>query len=71
MDGHIIELRRLQRIRHEMGLYRALSPYENVLASDLHVIEAVKKELAKGAVQGYGKGYLYTHMRQHGLTAAR
>ena len=71
LDGHIICLRRLQRIRCEMGLYRQRSPLENKLESDLLVIEAVKKELAKGTIQGYGRTYLYTHMRQSGLIAAR
>ena len=71
IDGHIIGQRALQRIRLEMGLLRQRSPYENKLESDLHVIAAVKKQLAKGIVQGYGRTYLNTHMRQCGLIAAR
>ena len=70
-DGFILGHRALQRIRLEMGLYRGLASSHDKVEADLQVIQAVRKELGKGAIQGYGKSYLYTHMRQTGLVASR
>ena len=71
LDGHIIASRALQRIRLKMGLLRQRSRQEDRDQSDRLILEAVKKQLAKGVIQGYGRTFLYTHMRQSGLIAAR
>ena len=70
-DGYTIAKRRLERIRREMNLYRRLSASQSKLEMDLLVLDIVRRELQKGIVQGYSRGYLYTHMRQSGLIAAR
>ena len=71
IDGHILGKRTLLRIRLEMGLLRGVSPYEDRVQADRCILEAVKKQLAKGVIQGHGRTFLYTHMRQSGLIAAR
>ena len=71
LDGHILGMSALRRIRWEMGLLRGISPFEDRVQADRCIEEAVKNQLAKGIIQGYGRTFLYTHMRQSGLIAAR
>ena len=62
---------RLVRIRKELGLLRRISTIEEGQAADVQLRQIVRDELEKGTIQGFGRGYLYTHFRGLGHIASR
>jgi hypothetical protein len=60
----------LARMRRNMGLWRRLSVFDRAQQED-QLREAIKEELDKGTIEGYGKGLLYTHFRAAGYIATR
>ena len=69
-EGYQIGGERLVRLRKELGLFRRMSSKESQTA-DIQLRAIVQDELEKGRIQGFGRGYLYTHFRSMGLIASR
>jgi hypothetical protein len=69
-EGYRIEMTSLVRIRREQKLWRRLSVFDWV-ALEEQLREAIKEELNKGSIEGYGKRLLYTHFRTIGFIATQ
>src|ERR1700722_17947212 len=70
IEGHQIEKTSVVRIRREQRLWRRLSIFDRAQLEE-QLREAIKGELDKGAIEGYGRGLLYTHFRTSGFIATR
>ena len=70
-DGFDIGETALVRLRHKHGLRRRCLGEEQIRRSEAEIRRIVTEELAKGTIDGYGCGYLYTHFRQRGHIMAR
>ena len=69
-EGYRIEKTSLVRIRREQRLWRRLSLFDRAGLEE-QLQEAIKEELDKGSIEGYGRGLLYTHFRTIGFIATR
>jgi hypothetical protein len=69
-EGYRIEMTSLVRIRREQKLWRRLSVFDWA-ALEEQLREAIKDELDKGSIEGYGRRLLYTHFRTTGFIATR
>jgi hypothetical protein len=70
IEGYQIGRTSLVRIRREQRLWRRLSIFDRA-ALEEQLQEAIKDELDKGSIEGYGWGLLYTHFRTIGFIATR
>ncbi|KAF2469932.1 uncharacterized protein BDR25DRAFT_343225 [Lindgomyces ingoldianus] len=70
-EGFQIGKYTLVRLRFELGLRRRVRGVEQSQQADELVQQLVGQELEKGVIDGYGRGYLYTHFRQRGHIIAR
>ena len=68
--GYRLEKTSLVRIQREQRLWRRLSIFDWA-ALEEQLREAIKDELDKGSIEGYGQGLLYTHFRTIGFIATR
>jgi hypothetical protein len=62
-EGDEISKHTLVRLRFELGLRRRVRGEEQCQAADALVQRLVEEELGKGVIDGYGRGYLYTHFQ--------
>ena len=60
----------LVRIQRQQGLWRWLSIFDRA-ALESQLQEAIKDELNKGSIEGYGRGLLYTHFYTIGFIATQ
>jgi hypothetical protein len=70
LEDYNLEKRTLQRIRRNLGIWRRLSVFDRAQQEE-QLREAIKEELDKGTIEGFGKGLLYTHFRSAGYIATR
>jgi hypothetical protein len=70
-EGSPISQYLLVRLRFELGLWRRIRGVEQQQEADRTVERLVALELQKGVIDGYGRGYLYTHFRQKQFVIAR
>jgi len=61
-EGYQISSYGLSVLRARLGLTRRVSRF-NREEADERLLNIVQKELDKGAIEGYGRGYLYSHFR--------
>ena len=61
-EGFVIGIRRVARLRKEMGLMKRLEG-NNAIAMEAAATEALQNELDSGHVEDFGRGHLYTYMR--------
>ena len=69
-EHYQIELRKLQTIRKDMGLFRRGSVF-NKEESDMVLEQLVQKELDKGEILTFGRGLLYEYFRSKGHIIGR
>ncbi len=69
-EGYQLGLTGLIRIRKDLGLYRRLAN-EHGEAAQSQLGHIVQSQLDEGVIQGYGRGYLYTHFRSQGHIVSR
>jgi hypothetical protein len=69
-EGYRIEMTLLVRIQREQKLWRWLSVFDWA-ALEEQLREAIKDELDKGSIEGYGRRLLYTHFRTTRFIATR
>src|SRR5205807_8525500 len=70
-EGFQIGKYALVRLRFELNLRRREYKIEQQQEADIIVRNLVAQELEKGAIDGYGRRYLYTYFRQRGFICAR
>ena len=70
LEGYQIERTALVRIRREQKLWRRLSVFERAGLEE-QLYEAIKEELDKGSIKGYGRRLLHDHFRTIGFIATR
>ena len=70
-EGFQIGKYALVRLRFELNLRRREYTVEQQQKADIIVRNLVAQELEKGAIDGYGRRYLYTYFRQRGFICAR
>lgn len=70
-EGYSINQYSLVRLRFTLNLRRSLRTEEQRAQADIVVRRLIQEELQKGVIDGYGRGYLYTHFRQQGHIIAR
>jgi hypothetical protein len=70
IEGYQIGRTSLVRIRREQRLWRRLSVFDRA-AFEEQLREAIKEELDKGSIEGYGRRLLYDHFRTNGFIATR
>jgi hypothetical protein len=70
-EGYNIGKYTLVRLRFELGLRRRIRGVEQQRLANELVQRLVTQELQKGVIDGYGRGYLYTHFRQQGHIIGR
>ena len=68
--GYTIGKTSLQCIRREQRLWRRLSIFDRAQIEE-QLQEAIKEELDKGSIEGYGRRLLYHHFRTIGFIATR
>ena len=61
-EGYTIGKWGLISLRKQLGLNRRVSRFDREEA-DQKLREIVQEELDKGLIEGYGRGFLYTHFR--------
>ncbi|KAI9882893.1 MAG: hypothetical protein M1823_005351 [Watsoniomyces obsoletus] len=69
-EGYQIGRPALVRIRKELGLRRRMALTDKDEANRQRKL-LVQREFDKGAIQGYGRGTLYYHLRSQGCVASR
>ena len=69
-EGYRIKMTSLVRIWREQKLWRWLLVFDQA-ALEEQLREAIKDELDKGSIEGYGRRLLYTHFRTTGFIATR
>jgi hypothetical protein len=69
-DGYQITACILKRIRHKLGLLRRTNPTLAQQQVD-EIVDALKAELERGIIQGYGRELLHRHFRSNGYMIAR
>ena len=70
IEGYQIGKTSLERIRREQRLWRRLSIFDRA-ALEEQLQEAIKEELDKGSIEGYGQRLLYHHFRTIGFIATQ
>jgi hypothetical protein len=70
IEGYQLGRTSLVRIQREQRLWRRLSIFDRAALKE-QLQEAIKEELDKGSIEGYGRGLLYTHFRTIGFIATR
>jgi hypothetical protein len=70
-EGYNIGKYTLVRLRFELGLRRRIRGVEQQQHANELIQRLVTQELQKGVIDGYGRGYLYTHFRQQGHIIGR
>ncbi|KAL3475663.1 hypothetical protein BJX99DRAFT_271041 [Aspergillus californicus] len=70
-EGFTIKARTLKHVRHTLGLYRRTTSNIALQAQVEAMLVKLQAELAKGQIEGYGRGLLQTHMRNQGVLMSR
>jgi hypothetical protein len=70
-QGYQIGPGTLVRLRLELGLKRRIRSPEEIEQAERVVQDLVQEGIQSGAIDGYGKQYLYLHFRQLGMNVAR
>jgi hypothetical protein len=70
-QGYQIGPGTLVRLRFELGLKRRIRSPEEIEQAERVVQDLVQQGIQSGAIDGYGKQYLYLHFRQLGMNVAR
>ncbi|KAF2090609.1 hypothetical protein K490DRAFT_53594 [Saccharata proteae CBS 121410] len=72
-EGWTIEQRRLSRIRHDLGLFRALTREDraNIEEEDKKVMATIQTEIDKGEITSYTRDGLYEYFRAHEIIVSR
>lgn len=70
-EGFQISLDTLRKLRQQLGLRRRTDDPEAQRIQENQIIEVLRQEIQDGSIEGYGRGLLYTHLRQKGYVFPR
>jgi hypothetical protein len=70
-QGFTVSSYTLVRLRFELGIKERIWDPEKLREADALVKELVREGIRTGAIEGYGKQYLFLYFCQLGITIAR
>jgi arginine repressor len=70
-EGFQISQQTLKRLRQQFSLRRRTDGVEAQRIQENQIIEVLRQEIQDGSIKGYGRGLLYTHLRQKGYVFPR
>jgi hypothetical protein len=70
-EGFKVSNDTLKNLRQQLGLRRRTDDPEAQRIQEDHITEVLRQEIQDGSIEGYGKGLLYTYLRQKGYVFPR